>query len=697
MHPLSLIRAVDTINETVSTSFADYIPINDEFTPNSPEYSVSPGLTNVANVYQFPTLTVDEKALIVQNGFVVRPQNEFDQIYEILEATEDDGIPIFITSDSVLHAFHICYDLALREVEVYSFWSILGNLTISLLEDAYEQYLDAPDGMWKDAALRNVAYFTVAAYLIDNSTVIRSEVESMVTPVLVMIEEHSAVTPDWFMEYKEDFSQFVPRGHYTRSETLSKYFQAMMWYGRTQFRLLEEIGLRHTPQAILIAMLLNNPVSGLGISLSGYDAWDLIYEPTVFFVGAADDLLPTEYNDIIEDIYGVDPTWDTLGNEVLLTNFITTANELRDPLILGSPVADTDDLNITKGMRLMGQRFIPDSYILGQLVYTNVGTPENPRLMPKGLDVMSAFGSERAWELLDDQKHFYNYVEQMEMLRNSIGDLTAEEWTQNLYYLWLYSLLPLLSPPGEGYPVFMQNQAWVDKQLYTALGSWTELRHDTILYAKQSYTFETTSMPPPIPSGYVEPVPQLYSRLAALCKMMLSGLDNRDLLSDDLQSRLSTLEEFLLSLSSISIKQLTGIALNEADKYVMESADTTLQFVAEMPSDAEITSEADKYMSVIADVHTDLNSWTVLEEAVGNPLVIIVAVYVDGQVKLARGGTFSYYEFAHPLDDRLTDESWIVMLDEGLAPDFPDWTNSFIVSSSNEASVFLVASTKPET
>ncbi|MDF1539095.1 MAG: DUF3160 domain-containing protein, partial [Candidatus Thorarchaeota archaeon] len=591
---------VFTINETVSTSFADYVPIIDDFTPNSPAYSISPGLVNVANVGQFPTLTAEEKSLIVQNGFVVRPQNEFDQIYEILEATEEDNIPVFITSDSVLHAFHICYDLALREVEVYSFWSILGNLTTSLLEDSYAQYLDAPDGSWKEAALRNVAYFTVAAYLIDNSTIIRSEVDSMVTPVLAMIEEHSAITADWFMEYEEDFSQFVPRGHYTRSETLSKFFQAMMWYGRTQFRLLKEIGLKHTPQAILISLLLKNPVSGLGISLSGYDAWDLIYEPTVFFVGAADDLLPTEYIDIVEDIYGVNPSWDTLEDDALLTEFITVANELREPMILGSPVDDFEDLNVTKGMRLMGQRFIPDSYILGQLVYKNVGTREEPRLMPKGLDVMSAFGSERAWELLDDQKHFVNYIEQMQMLRNSIGNMTAEEWTQNLYYLWLYSLLPLLSPPGEGYPVFMQNQAWVDKQLYAALGSWTELRHDTILYAKQSYTYRVGSISPPTPTGYVEPVPQVYARLASLCGMMISGLDNRDLLTDSLSIRLTMLEEFLVSLRSISIKQLTGVALNATDKSVLEGSDTILKTVTAMPSDDEITSEADKYMSIVA-------------------------------------------------------------------------------------------------
>jgi hypothetical protein len=444
-------NAAFTINQTVSNSFADYIPYNVDFTPNAPTYSIAPGLSNVVNLGQFPELTAEEITSLEQNGFVVRPQNEFNQIYEILEENKDDGYPNFITTDSVLHAFHILYDLALREAEYYSFWDLLGNLTNSLLEDSYEMYSSAPEGIWKDAALRNIAYFTVPAYLMDNSTIIGSEVASIVNHVLDLVEEHAAMTDNWFMEYEEDFTQFVPRGHYTRSETLSKYFMAMMWYGRVQFRLTvnetgEGIGVKHTPQAILIALMLQSVVTGLNPAMNGYAVWDAIYEPTAFFVGSADDLNPPEYLELIGEIYGPEVSWDELQNEILLQEFIAAASELRDPLILGSPLSDSEDLNVTKGMRFMGQRFIPDSYILGQLVYKNVGTTDKPRLMPKGLDVMAAIGSERAWELLDDQKEYYRYVDQMDTLRSGIANITDEEWTQNLYYLWLYSLLPLLGP-----------------------------------------------------------------------------------------------------------------------------------------------------------------------------------------------------------------------------------------------------------
>jgi hypothetical protein len=93
--------------------------------------------------------------------------------------------------------------------------------------------------------------------------------------------------------------------------------------------------------------------------------------------------------------------------------------------------------------------------------------------------------------------------------------------------------------------------------------------------------------------------------------------------------------------------------------------------------------------AVIADVATapDYNrdgtpDPTVLEEGVGRIdelYAIVPVVSEDGSVYLqvAKGGVFSYYEFPWPADDRLTDEKWRQMLDEGQAPDRPSWNSTF--------------------
>ena len=681
-------ESIFTINHTVATDFADYIPYDEEFELNAPSYTIAADLSNIVNIDRFGTLSADVRDMIAENGFAVYPQSYYKQIHELLEMNDEISIPSFISSDAVLHAYHVLYDLALRQVEVYSFWDLLGNLTISLQDSSYIQYLAAPEGRWKDAALRNMIFFTVALSLIDNGTVIPieypSEVSSAVANVLQLIQDHNLITDQWFMKYDEDFTQFVPRGHYTRSERLERYFLAMMWYGRVSFRLQplapeypNELGMNNTAQAILISLALSNEVSGLSGSPSGYEVWDAIYEPTAFFVGDADDLVPGEYFEIISDIYGSDVALAELDNETLLEQFIEQALELREPLILGHPLLDVDDITQTMGFRLMGQRFIPDSYILSQLVYKNVGTIDNPRLMPMGLDVMAAFGSERAWELLDSEKAYLNYESQMEMLWNQIGNMTEDEWVHNLYYLWIYSLLPLLSDPGEGYPLFMQSAAWVDKQLSTALASWTELRHDTILYAKQSYTYTLSGMPQDV-YGYVEPVPGLYARLAGLCRMMMTGLDSRDLLSSLIYSKLNNLQNFLISLRDIAIKELEGVELTSEDYSLIQHSGSTLGSIVKLPTDDYLVSDTDDDMAVVADVHTDPNTLQVLEEGVGRPMIILVAVPIDGEVYLTRGAVMPYYEFTWPMEDRLTDEAWQELLDSGNEPPLPSWTESFM-------------------
>ena len=71
----------------------------------------------------------------------------------------------------------------------------------------------------------------------------------------------------------------------------------------------------------------------------------------------------------------------------------------------------------------------------------------------------------------------------------------------------------------------MQSDKWLDKALMTAMSSWAELRHDTILYAKQSYTRKLSANISP--EGYVEPYPELYSRLNSLVQLMENGLNLR--------------------------------------------------------------------------------------------------------------------------------------------------------------------------
>jgi len=448
-----------------------------------------------------------------------------------------------------------------------------------------------------------------------------------------------------------------------------------------------------TRQAILIvSALLNAQVDGE----PGLDVWERIYEPTVFFVGKTDDLNVYDYAKAIRAVYGDELALDTLADDDKLDAFIEQAMTLRPPKIVGGYVTDQEDPQVvTKSFRFMGQRFIPDSYIFQQLVYdkvklyqgsgrpfTLVDSQTGPiRGFPRGLDVPAVFGSARAEAILHSEgdTEYDGYDAQLAKLRAEFAALPDEQWTENLYWSWLYSLRPLLEVKGEGYPVFMQNQAWADKDLNGFLGSWTELRHDTILYAKQSYTVMATGiMPEPeLVRGYVEPQPEVYARLAALARQMRDGLDGRGLLNDELRQKISRLEDLLLELKTISEKELTNQPLTEDEYALIRNIGDTLEGITTFSTkmEKELASETDERMAIVADVHTDVNSGQVLEEGVGDAFTIYAVVPVQGHTVVARGGVFSYYEFKQPMSDRLTDEAWQAMSPK---PDLPLWTASFV-------------------
>jgi hypothetical protein len=654
-------------------SFGSYAPLEVNLPQRYEGYTLPVSLGEVTNrdLYEF---TEEQQQLLQENGFVVLPagHREFYTLYQSAHAQQR---PLFVTTDSVLHVYHLLFDKVLRTAEEEHFSRDLVKLTQGMLWASQSQLQSLQGTTLEEAARRNVAYFAVALELLDPEAEIPTEVRDEVEAELSHIEAHTGFSPSSILPgYEEDYSQYVPRGHYTRNELRQRYFKAMMWYGRMNFRLKE---LDETRSALLIAQALSL------VEIDGEPAsqlWERIYEPTVFFVGATDDLNIHDYQALITEVYGSVPTDPSVfADDALLQSFIDLARQLPPPQINSMWVWVSEDRGeATQGFRFMGQRFVIDAYVFQQLIYSKVAD----RYLPKGLDVLAAMGSEEAYALLDEmgETQYGGYVEQMDKVRGEMAALEMDSWTQNLYWTWLYSLRSIIAPKDERYPAFMSTRAWDDKDLHTALGSWTELKHDTILYAKQAYA-ELTAMPPQAAlKGYVEPNPEAYARLTALTRMTLAGLDERGLLSSDDRDSLEQLEDTLLSLTTIAEKELRGESLTESEYDFINSYGDLLETLTVAAADKSEPGGSldEEEAAVVADVATDPNSGTVLEEAVGKIFEICVVTEVDGQLTLTQGGVFSYYEFTWLMDDRLTDEAWRELLNDGQAPPRPEWTSSFV-------------------
>lgn len=699
-----------TVTGDISTEFGTYHPYPVLSIPAAEQYTVPEAFIDSLGFGE------KETELLKANGFFVGPPcygttndgssgtyPRYATIPEMYTDYRERGIPIFVTTDAMLHSFHELYDYILKETELRGLAQDLDRLSKALTESAENTLAAAVNDSVRDAILKNTAYYAVAAKLGDPSFVPPEETATLVADELELIEAHEGfrispifrfpegVVPPQF-DYLEDYSQYVPRGHYADNDTLSAYFRSAMWLGRMAFRIEphnpeEQVfidkGIEETFRAILVVKnVLETTVDGV----PALTVWRGVYDPGVFFVGRSDDLIIDEYRDTLEKVYGDD--WLSLSPDALydrekILAFIAEVKELRDPLISSSWVLDYEDAaTVTKGFRFLGQRFIPDSYMFYELVYSRVVI----RFFPMSLDIPAVLGSERAFEHLTDrydQDRYEGYLDQMTALNTEFSELSPETWVQNLYWGWLYSLIPLLEAKGEGYPPFMQNDAWTDKQLAAALGSWTELRHDSILYAKQSYTdiYVGEEPVPPTPwlrQGYVEPNPDLYGRLASLAGLMREGLSARGLLLDAFGERLTAFESLQLDLKAIAEKELVNIPLTSDEYETITTIGTALEEI-QPPAPIEESDEVSCYrdMALVADVHTVTDSLRVLEEGVGRASELFVIVKVAGRLKLARGAAYTGYEFTWPMSDRLTDEAWRELLNGADRPALPEWVESF--------------------
>lgn len=698
-------------------------------------YELPLNLANVENIDTIDNsfhLNDQQKNLLKKNGFVaVNYWKDEDDIVEPYKYFKENNIAIFVTSDTLLHLYHIQFDEILKGVEEKEFFPRILDLSKALFDKSVEDYQSLTDNEdIREALRRNVAFFGVSLSLLQTATdfyniseeitdidfTIPEYAENDVTEELSFIDAHDGFRESPIFNYMEDYSQYKPRGHYNQSEKLRRYFKAMMWYGRMTFLMKggephcqncdfiisEDDAKIQTIQASLIATSLVD-LSINNVKLD--EIWTRIYTITSFFVGVADDLTPYEYLDCIKSIFGSQFNSEDLANNSKLLELKIKLVQLRNPQIYGGTGNVMVDppftkeklyevLEKTKGMRLMGQRFIPDSYMFQQLVSPAVGsyvgegnpfTMENTnggpaRCFPRGLDVMAVLGSNKAYEILhsegDTEYEGINtsYNKQLNLLKDIFSQLNITEWNRNLYFSWIFTLKSLLKEYNMSYPTFMTTSAWLDKQLQTALASWSELRHDTILYGKQSVTPMLTSVePPPKVVGYVEPVPEFYVKLLALTRMTKNGLTSMEVLNQTETSRLQNLETTLMRLINISKQELENRELTESDYGFIRDFGETLDGIV-----SGIKNKG-KETTIIADVHTDTNTNQVLEEATGYIDVIIVAYKLpDERVIVGAGPVFSYYEFKQPMNNRLTDEQWKEKLQSNEVPNRPDWINSYV-------------------
>ena len=280
----------------------------------------------------------------------------------------------------------------------------------------------------------------------------------------------------------------------------------------------------------------------------------------------------------------------------------------------------------------------------------------------RGLDLMALLGSDEALKILTDEVNADYERHELEV-----------DWHANLYWSGLYSLRALLQELPKGYPEFMRTQAWGQRQLHAGLASWTQLHTDSIrqpypTYARGSTPIAVTRPPVKLrpPLGYVEPTLVFWGRLLSLTRMTSKGLDNLGVLMPEAHGRLSILEELIHRALEIAEMQLSNEPPSSEDREFFEKLESTLRKL--------LRGEQEQGLATIL-----AGDAMGLEQAVGDiDLIIVACPTSDGKARLAIGPVLSYYEFKRPNRDRLTDETWRLMLDSPAKPDRPQWYNPLV-------------------
>ncbi len=482
----------------------------------------------------------DERSMLARTGFVISDRKRFPTFADGWLAVYKADLPLYVSADALLHAVHRSYDAILRDLEAWLLIPRLGTLL-----EGMRARLAGGEGQTLPPRTRADADFFlgIAVSLLDRSRpqpVAGADVAEMDRWVRQVVAATGVSSAPVFGTPREvDHSQFKPRGHYDVAPDDSHeqfverkhlggfpgYFRAIAWLGRMNARIAVPRGRlalqrRELDLACGLRSLMGAPETA---------AWQELEATMNSFVGERDAMGPPDVDRLLADlgIAGVADLATVSDAKVLDAIVGGHYGEQR----IQSDLAGGDDHQpnpLPRSFSFTGQRYVVDSHVLSDLVYDRVTPPPRKpkRLMPNPLDVAFAvFHNDDARALLKGDIDRFGYGPNLERARDAVDAGGDSFWSSSLYNTWL-GAIRALSPAGAApSSPLVTSEAWGRRMLSTQLASWAELRHDTILYAKQSYTGGALCS---FPDAYVDPYPAFYERLAAFAdrgKAVVAGLD----------------------------------------------------------------------------------------------------------------------------------------------------------------------------
>ena len=612
-------------------------------------------------------------------GFAVVPARH-NQLFEVYEENDYRDFPNFVTTDLYLQLYHLYFDCMLRELEENSLLPMMIRFTRDMHELLYNmERWSGSDEQVNKIAHHNAAFYNIAYKLFTGDYIFERGEGDIDTEEVNKVMAAENNYSDFMQDYKNvmfAYSLFRPRGHYTRSEKLQRYFRGMMWLQTVPF------GLNHDDEVRAAVM----QAYALKVDKESQENYNRLNQLITFLMGKSDNLsLPQVMAEVEKTGMQME---DLIHNDDAIAKITAKLNEIGDKQTRIRPKFEKTSHN---KINVMPQRYQPDAEVLQEMVdYDNKPTK---RATPKGLDFFAAMQVSAAEKILLDEKT--EWKDFGRMLEKMKGRMQQINWSETIATEWMSTIRTLCDrDPQLNMPYFMVTSEWKLKDLNAMLASWAELKHDAILYAKQPAGAECGGGGPPEPvvKGFVEPNISFWKKAISLLDNTERLLKEENMLTEKISNATERIREEVQFLLNVSEKELAGKELSEEEYDQLQYIGATfenisLDLVREKDQYLMGWSDvqgADKKVALVADVYTanaDNNpNKSILFEAVGDADEIYVVVEIGGYLYLTRGAVLSYREFIQPIDEpRLTDEEWQQQLEKNPRKGVPEWMKQIIV------------------
>lgn len=441
--------------------------------------------------------------------------------------------PLFITSDSLLNAYHVLYEESVVRLEntmASRFPEILKRI-LNNLKDT-DKHLKGKPALVSAAKERAMLVTGIALRLLDNTFRFQNEKlnEILDRETKRIVGAKGIEMPKWLGRPDAsflalDYSRYKPRGFYTRSAQLKRYFRAVSWLQSIPFRVNKD-------EELLAILMLGNCLTFERFinDLTKRDDIVSFFRTYKSFIGAGDDWdLITAAKEVQDEL-----RMDLNGNDLeVKRDWLReeAENNRGGPLINDQlRFASNDPKTVAQPhFRILSAYRTPSA-----ILFQRTTDPRRfRRPYPNGLEVAAALGSTFARKSLR--------YPQKENLLKTIDSCQTYFQGRSLYLAYLYALKALVDKPEPDAPDFMQNESWQIKSCNTVLAGWAQLRHTWVLQAKQAInTYGDTW----IPEGFVEPEPDFFSRMADLADETKGLLKQSGAFNPDYTQIIRSIEEF---------------------------------------------------------------------------------------------------------------------------------------------------------